>query len=373
MPNIRELKKEKKIKLIEEFYKENGRLPKKNETAPDGTKIGLFLVDVKMGGTKITEEQLERLEQIGFRMENVWSVNPDVEHRIELVEAFYKENNKLPGYNEVGSDGSKIGVFVMNVKRKRIRIAENQRIRLEKLGLQIGSTVEDKKEKKIQLVEEFYKENGRLPKQNEKAPDGTAIGSFLKSIKQKNVTITETQLERLERLGFSMEVMDIKQKIENKIRLIEDFYCENGRLPNSNETKNGISIGSFLYSIKLRRKTITDEQYERLKKFGFRINDLENSITREKMIELIEEFYNEHHRFPNPIEKSKDGISIGKFLSSVKLGKIKLSNQLLQRLENLGFSINSYFERKKIIENLKKERDLLLNQTEIENVKVLVK
>jgi len=55
------------------------------------------------------------------------------------------------------------------------------------------------------LLEEFHREKGRLPKSKEEY-ETVKIGSFLMNVKHGETSITTTQMERLKKLGFILEI-----------------------------------------------------------------------------------------------------------------------------------------------------------------------
>ena len=70
--------------------------------------------------------------------------------------------------------------------------------------IMVNQAQESRKELQISLLEEFYKENKRLPKYNEKV-EGILLGKFLCNIKSGNTSITDEQIDRLLQLGFSLD------------------------------------------------------------------------------------------------------------------------------------------------------------------------
>ena len=210
--NSRVAEKERKIELIEEFYREYGRLPKSHEKYR-GVAIGIFLNSIKHGGTRITEEQMERLMVLGFEGQ----INDVVVTKgIRDMEVFYRKYGRMPGPDET-LGRNKVGEMLLSIRSGRIRITEQQFLRLQKMGVNLTReqvtffeslcTRVNNIEEKIKLIEEFYRKYGRLPKRGEKYND-VAIGVFLNNIKQGRTRITEEQLQRLLVLGFVLEVED---------------------------------------------------------------------------------------------------------------------------------------------------------------------
>ncbi|MCI8446274.1 MAG: hypothetical protein HFH31_02135 [Bacilli bacterium] len=203
------------------------------------------------------------------------------DERIRLIEEFYSENRRLPKLREIYK-GERIGYFLNNIKNKKIKITEEQMKKLEKIGfsMEVNVKVRDNekgKEYKIGLVEEFYSIYGRLPMQKERYKE-VELGNFLNNIKEGNTTITEEQIKRLTKLGFSGEVKD--KRTELNIRRLEKFYWTNNRLPKENEKIGRANIGEILISIRAGKIRITEEQF-------IRLQNIDTTLTRGQ-VSLIE-------------------------------------------------------------------------------------
>ena len=204
---------------------------------------------------------------------------------------------------------------------------------------------EEAKERKIELIEEFYKKYRRLPKSHEKYRR-VAIGTFLDRIKQGRTRITEEQRQRLLVLGFVLEIEDKEEVKKRKIELVEEFYREYGRLPKSREKYRGASIGTFLDSIKQGNTRITEEQMARLMVLGFegQINDVR--VT--KGIRNIEAFYKRHGRLTEA-DGTLEGNRVGEMLLSIRSGRIRITEQQFLRLQEMGVNLTreqvTFFER----------------------------
>lgn len=133
------------------------------------------------------------------------------------------------------------------------------------------------KDERIRLIEEFYSIYGRLPMQKERYKE-VELGNFLNNIKDGNTTITEEQIKRLTKLGFSGEVKD--KRTELNIRRLEKFYWTNNRLPKENEKIGRANIGEILISIRAGKIRITEEQF-------IRLQNIDTTLTRGQ-VSLIE-------------------------------------------------------------------------------------
>ena len=327
--------KEYKITLIEEFYRINNRLPKKNEKYKN-ISIGNFLVSIKMKKVKVTDGQLNRLLKLGFTMKKIDYEN-EKEYKIKLIEEFYKENERLPKKYEIYKE-YKIGLFLYNIKRQNIKVDEEQLNRLFKIGFKMEKVDYEKgKEEKIKLLEEFYKEYRRLPKQNEKYK-GIALGRFVDGIKNGTTSITEKQLERLQKLGFIISKKKYNKNKEEKLELLEEFHKKYGRLPYQSEKYKDVSIGEFLASLKRMQTSLNNKQIERLLLLGFKAEI--RDVKLDKQLKKIEEFYSKNGRLPSPGEAlHREKEKVGDILLSIKSGNIAITEEQLLRLKNIDASL----------------------------------
>lgn len=328
-----ESRKELQISLLEEFYNKYGRLPSNGEKV-EGMNLCSFLKNIKYGNTKITEKQRERLLSLGF----IWDISvkeKEKERKIRIIEEFCKKHKRLPKYNEK-VEGILLGKFLCNIKSGNTSITYEQIDRLLQLGFSLDTCGEENsKEKKIKLVEKFYQKYRRLPRTNE-IVEGISLGIFLKNIKDGNTTITSEQMNRLTALGFKIE--SIEDKKERKIRLVEEFYRINKRLPRQREMYEGVAIGNFLDSIKHGGTSVSEEQMNRLLILGFVGTDIARKVNPK--IKQLEEFYQKHGRLPEPGESlGKEKEAIGNILLSIKLGKIILTKTQFIRLQNMDATL----------------------------------
>lgn len=133
----------------------------------------------------------------------------------------------------------------------------------------------NKKEEKIKLIEEFYREYGRLPKQAEKYKE-VAIGAFLSSIKSGGTKITEEQMNRLLILGFEGQINDVR--VDRSIFQIGQFYRRYQRLPEPGESfrRERNKVGDMLLSIRVGKIRITEAQF-------LRLQQMDVTLTREQV------------------------------------------------------------------------------------------
>ena len=103
-----------KIELCKEFYNENKRLPKKNDTYKD-FNIGNFISGLKQGMNSQLKEEVENIFNTKIEVAKKLNLKDDTE-KIELCKSFYNEYKRLPISTEKYKDFN-IGSFIHHLKQ----------------------------------------------------------------------------------------------------------------------------------------------------------------------------------------------------------------------------------------------------------------
>ena len=196
---------------------------------------------------------------------------------------------------------------------------------------------------KFELLIDFYKENNKWPKKNEKYK-GVNIGQFLGSIKQGYTSITEEQRNQLLKLDSNIFENFHKIKKENNIAQLTDFYKDNGRWPRclreskTSEEEEEKKLGTFLQTIKAGKISITEEQRNQLLELDPNIFEDSRKIKTANNVGQLIEFYCKNKRRPKRIKNPKtleeeQEKEIARILDRIKNGKTTITesqkNQLL--------------------------------------------
>lgn len=122
------------------YYKEHGNLevPAKYVTA-DGIPLGRWLSN-QTNSHSITDEQLKRLQSIGYRSESKTTIQWN--RKFELAKTYYEKNGNLDVPVSYSTDGVKLGRWISNIRCKRKNpnasgmVLDTERIaRLDSIGM----------------------------------------------------------------------------------------------------------------------------------------------------------------------------------------------------------------------------------------------
>ena len=194
---------------------------------------------------------------------------------------------------------------------------------------------------KVLLLAEFYKKYKRVPKLREEY-QGVKIGSFFYNVKKGYTKIDEQDKEILENTGCDIFFKNIRERTKHqKVLLLAEFYKNYGRMPKSKEEYQGVKIGSFLKSIKLKNTNIPEYDKKMLEDLGvdFSIKDVKKEV-HEKIL-LLNEFYKKYGRYPKMREQYK-GKNIGAFYYCIRSQKTQITLEDKKLLEDLGFDFIWY-------------------------------
>ena len=167
-----------KLELCKEFYNENKRLPKSNDTYKD-FNIGQFVNNLKRGQCSHLKEEVENIFNTKIEFNKKISDN----EKLDLCKEFYNENKRLPKKNDTYKDFN-IGKFIANLKQGMNSQLKEEVENIFNTKIEVAKKLNLKDDtEKIELCKSFYNEYKRLPISTEKYKDFN-IGSFIHHLKQ---------------------------------------------------------------------------------------------------------------------------------------------------------------------------------------------
>lgn len=192
------MNKDDKIKLLLEFCNEKKRVPKRVEEYK-GINIGEFYSAIRRGGINISNEQKELL--IKNEIYLVKDIRVIRTHdKVQKLIQFKKKYNRLPHFGEE-IDGVRLKEFLDCIITKRIKISSPDKNLLMENGIDLNyCTKEEKMEKKLKLIIEFYNLYGKSPSHLTIYKD-INIGRFFKSIIYDEIKNAEKYKEVLKKEG----------------------------------------------------------------------------------------------------------------------------------------------------------------------------
>ena len=359
--NFNEIEKNNKINTLIEFYQENGRWPiakknPKNRQEDDERKQGNFLINLRQGKINISAEQKQMLLELD---PNVFDDRKNIEknNKFDLLIEFYQKNGRWPKTGGEIYKQINIGNFFHNIKCNYVNLNEEQINTI--LGLDPTALEDPRKtdtNNKINLLIEFYQENGRWPKQSDSVIyNGMNIYTFLNSIRNGNTKISESQKQEL--ISLDTHALDKPKELsKNKnITFLLEFYTEYGRWPIAKEVYKERNIGKYLSSIRNGNTKISEEQRQRLLELDANVFENPKKTGINNKISLLQEFYQENGRWPKQVEEYKEE-KVGIFLSGIRSGHTSITEEQKELLLELDSQV---FEKNRKLPIRAKNKDVI--------------
>lgn len=329
-----------KYELAKKYYEQHGNLeiPQLFKTIngyeynENGIALGSWISTQRQayngqGHSKITEEQIKLLKNIGMRFETVDKTKKWM-NKYNLAKSYYEHHGNLEiqqlfktinGY-EYDENGIALGVWITTQRQaykgqSNLKISEEQIKLLKDIGMRF-EIVDKMKEwmNKYNLAKVYYDHNGNLGipynfktiNGYEYDENGIALGKWITNLRQSYkgkhcLKLSEEQIKLLESIGMRFETVDKAKEWMNKYNLAKIYYEHNGNLkiPQSFKTingyeydKGGIALGIWIHTQRQAYNgqgghKITEEQIKLLESIGMKW--FNNNVNYKSQSEKINE------------------------------------------------------------------------------------
>lgn len=187
--------------------------------------------------------------------------------KIKLLLEFCNEKKRVPKRVEKYK-GINIGEFYSAIRRGGINISNEQKELLIKNEIYLVNDIRViRTHDKVQKLIQFKKKYNRLPHFGEEI-DGVRLKEFLDCIITKRIKISSLDKNLLMENGIDLNYYTKEEKMEEKLKLIIEFYNLYGKAPSHLTIYKDINIGRFFKSIIYDEIKNAEKYKEVLKKEG---------------------------------------------------------------------------------------------------------
>ena len=431
--NKRKKEWDKKYKLAKAYYEYYGDLgvPANFKTTngyeydENGINLGDWISNQRIaykgqGSNRITEEQIELLEQIEMRF-NTRNKEEEWDKKYKLAKAYYEHYGDLEvlksfktinGY-EYDGNGINLGTWITTQRNAYNRqgsnkITEEQIELLEQIGMRFNTrNKEEEWNKKYELAKAYYEHYGDLEVLKsfktingyEYDGNGINLGTWITTQRnaynrQGSNKITEEQIELLEQIGMRFNTRNKEEEWNKKYELAKAYYEHHGDLeiPTNFKTINGyeydesgVALGIWIFIQRQAYKgqvanKITKEQIELLEQIGMRFNTRNKEEEWNKKYELAKAYY-EHHgdleiptnfKTINGYEYDESGVALGIWISTQRQAfkgqkDSKLDEERIKLLNQIGMKWFSENMNMKLQKEELNEKNIKRKKTELYN------
>lgn len=294
----------------------------------------------------LTDEQVQKLEAIGFQ----WEIKSPWEKACEIAEKYYQQYGTLDLKKAQKFEGFGLGAWIHKQRAaySRNQLAKEQIARLNKIHMIWELNVTKSWDDIILLLESYKKEFGDINMPAVTKYKGYGLGYWISKVRTRyrNDELSVSEIEELNNLGMQWDTRP--PSFEDMYQLAETYYKEHGnlRVPCSYTTNGGIKLGSWI-SLQRRRYfgkakgslPHTKEQIKLLEGIGM---EWSLRIPFDTFYECAKKYYAEHGNLDLPQKAVVDGLKLGSWASEQKRRlkdpkrRATLSEEKMLQLQTIG-------------------------------------
>ncbi|MBR1765147.1 MAG: Helicase associated domain protein [Ruminococcus sp.] len=321
-----------------------------NYISPSGVKlqswIGTQRAKYKKG--KLTDEQIKKLESIGFDLEGFASW----EDRFALAKAYYDEHGDLDMPANYAVNGVKLRSW-LNKQKKKVtgdtpsKITPEQVEKLRSIGLLDESSHADKIWlKRCEMAKAYYDEHGDLRIHKDCVVDGFNLGVWVQLQKQKfkKGELSQERIELLNKIGMEWEYLsDITnaRSYEVGFQHLAEFIKEHdpNKIRATTVSPDGYPLGNWVMAnrAKYKRGELADEYIERFHQLGYPLDDDEKW---DYLYQEVKEYFEEHGTTTLPDKYyGKSGFCLTFWLGKQRraYAKGELTKEQMRKMDEIGY------------------------------------
>ena len=373
--------------LAKKYYKHYGDLKIPNrfktingyESDENGYNLGFWISTqrVKYKNGTLSEDRIEKLEEIGMIFENVYKDTWNMMYKLAKKYYEHYDNLKIPnrfktinGY-EIDEKGYNLGVWIATQKTNYNKsiLSEDKIEKLEEIGMIFKKVNDNTWNMMYKLAKKYYEHYGDLKISRsfktingyEIDKNGYNLGFWISNqrVRYKNDTLSEDRIKQLEKIDMIFGIG--KQDAWNIMYDLAKKYYEhygNLKIPRSFKTVNGYETDEKGYKLGVwittqktnyNKSILSEDRIKKLEKIGMMFENV-NDDKWNKMYELAKKYY-EHYdnlKIPkmfktiNGYEIDEEGYNLGAWINTQRFSYKKgtLFEDRIEKLEEIGMMWN---------------------------------
>jgi superfamily II DNA or RNA helicase len=333
------------VEVLKAFVRKEGhaRVPQyhasnKNPRKDDQLEqLGRWVVKTRTRRLELTPDQISQLDLLGFSWD---PFDEQFTQNLFLLRQYISREGHPHVPQRHIEDGQRLGAWVSLVRWKRNTLAQERVAALDELNFSWG-TRSDTFDQNLAVLEQYFLREGhsRVPTNHIEA--GCKLGAWVQGLKSGNLLITPARRKALDKLHFEWKPLD-EILFDKYVLLLKQYKAREGHLQVPFAHCEGdMRLGAWVNRVRRRRSRLSSKETLQLSALDFAWEAIEVPRFSEKMA-LLQQFVRSNGHCRVPVSYSVDGTNLGKWVSHVRNGSIKIDTETRTQLNALGFSWNPH-------------------------------
>ena len=297
----------------------------------DGIRLGAWVLNLRSRKDKLPPEQIKRLDALGFSWD---PVTEQWEEAFAALEKFHEREGHCRVPQTLPVDGLNLGSWVSRQRSTKDQLTPDRLKRLNSLGFSWNPHAEQWEEA-FSALKEYRKNRGHCLVTQTTQSKGIKLGSWVVQQRGKKGSLTTTQVERLNSLGFSWD--PVSDMWDEAFSILKKFRKREGHcLVNQNAEIDGFKIGTWVSSQRQKKAQLSPSQVNRLNSLGFSWDPIRDQW--EECFSALKEFRHSEGHCRVTQTTTVGGLKLGNWVVNQRSRKERLTTDQIKRLNAIDFS-----------------------------------
>ena len=322
---------EQNFAALQKFHKREGHCRVALKHKEDGLKLGGWIRNQRSRKSRLTPDQLKRLNSLGFSWD---PITEQWEQNFAALQKFHKREGHCRVALKHKEDGLKLGTWVSCQRARKSQLAPDQLKRLNSLSFS-WDPITEQWEQNFAALQKFHKREGHCRVAPRHKEDNLKLSLWISNQRARKSRLTPNQLKRLNSLGFSWD--PITEQWEQNFAALQKFHKREGHCRvAAKHQEDGLKLGTWVNFYRLKKDELTPDQLERLNSLGFSWDPITEQW--EQNFAALQKFHKREGHCRVPQCHQEGSLKLGSWVTRQRAEKTRLTPDQLKRLNALDFS-----------------------------------
>ena len=295
----------------------------------NGFGLGQWVSDQRQNKDTLAPDRRRRLDELGF----IWNpLETDWEEGFQCLKCYASREGHCRVPQRHKENGVRLGQWVSNQRQSRELLPESRRQRLDEIGF-VWDVLEEGWEEGFHHLRTYAQREGhcRVPRHHEEV--GFALGKWVRTQRSNNI-LSQERRQRLDALGFVWDPFETAW--EQGFGYLKSFAEREGhtRVPTKHE-ENDFRLGAWVVVQRGNKDALSQERLQKLDELGFQWDPFGEAW--EEGLGYLRAFFERERHTRVPTKHEENDFRLGLWVGVQRRSKDALSQERLQRLDELGF------------------------------------